>query len=144
MAASTIPAAQAFLLAAIQARAGLAGVHRAWGIPATLPAEPERIYVGDPIEVRREWAGLGGQRMEEFYTLQVHVETFLGGNDQQATGERFYAMVNEVEQIVRADNRLGGLVFVARPDGVGDPKTLPFDGGWAASGTLRVACEARI
>lgn len=144
MAASTIPAAQAYLLGVIQARPGLTGVHVAWGIPADLPSDLERIYVGDPIEVSREWAGLGGQRMDENYTLQVHVETFAGGNEQQATGERFYTMVNEVEQAVRADNRLGGLVFAAKPNGVADPKTLPTDDGWMAGGTLRIAVEARI
>jgi hypothetical protein len=143
MAASTIPAAKAALLTAIQARVALAGVHVAWGVPADLPAEPERIYVGDAVDVSRVWASLGAYRLDESYTLQVHVETFAGGNDQRTVEERLWVLVNEVEQAVRGDLTLAGAVRVTRPDPI-DSRTLPTDDGWAASATWRLAVEARI
>lgn len=147
MAASTIPAAKTALLAAITARPALAGVHVAWGIPAELPSEHERIYVGDAIEVDRSYVNVGAGsaaiKLDEDYTLQVHVETFAGGNEQQATELRLWALVAEVEAAVRSDLTLAGTVRVARP-GANDSKTLPTDDGWAASATLRLAVQARI
>jgi hypothetical protein len=143
MAASTIPSAKAALLAEILARPALIDVHVAWGIPAELPTDLERIYVGDAVDVSREWAGLGGARLNEDYVLQVFVETFAGGDDQQTVELRLWTMIAEIEAAVRADNRLGGLVFVIKPDRV-DAKTLPTDSGWAASATMRFAVEARM
>lgn len=143
MPASTIPDAKAALLAAIQARGALSAVHVAWGVPAELPSELERIYVSDAVDVTREWAGLGGGRLDENYAIQVHVEAFRHGDDQSGTELRLWDLVTEIESAIRADNRLGGLVFVARPAGV-DTKTLPTDDGWIASATMRIAIEARI
>lgn len=146
MAASTIPAAKAALLALIAARPALAAVHCAWGIPAELPPEPERIYIGDAVDVVREWAALGLQRMDEEYALQVHVETFADGNDQASTETRLWVLINEVEQAVRATNetlKLSGTVRVCRPDSIA-AKTTPTDDGWGAAATMRFVCEARI
>lgn len=145
MAASTIPAAKAALLALIDARPGLDGVHVAWGIPAELPQELERVFVGDAVEVSREWVSLGAYKLDEEYTLQVHVETFAAGNDQATTEQRLWTLIAEVEAAVRDSVpklTLNGTVRVARPDAV-DTQTLPTDDGWAASATLRIVCEAR-
>ncbi len=145
MAASTIPAAKAALLALIAARADLVtdAVHVAWGIPGEVPAAAERIYVGDVIDVGRVWAALGLQRMDETYTLQVHVETWRGGDEQTATEERLWVLVNEVEQAVRADLKLSNTVRVAQPGRI-DASTFPTDGGWVANATVRFVCQARI
>ena len=143
MAASTVPAAKAALLALLAARPALAGVEMRWGIPARLPSNPERVYVGDATDLDREWAALGAQRLEESYTLQVTVETFGSGDDERATEERLWVLVNEVELAVRGDLTLTGTVRVARPDGA-TPTTGPTDEGWLARAVVRVACEARI
>jgi hypothetical protein len=146
MAASTIPAAKAALLALIDARPALAAVHCGWGIPANLPAEPERIYVADAIPTERRWKALSPVApMWEEYILQVHVETFLSGNDQQTAEMRFWELVDEVEQSVRATHatlKLNGAVKIAKPDGVTNPRTQPTDDGWAASGVVRFECQA--
>ncbi|HVE24811.1 MAG TPA: hypothetical protein VNC22_05385, partial [Sporichthya sp.] len=70
MAYSTIPAAKAQLLTTLQARSGLAGVLVAWGLPAKLPEESERVYIDDAINVTREWAGIGSFVIDEEYTLR--------------------------------------------------------------------------
>jgi hypothetical protein len=143
-AASTIPAAKAALLTALQARAGLTGVDVRWGLPAQTPDVTERVYVGDADNIDREWAALGGQRVNEDYVLQVIVETFQFGDDQRATEERFWVLVNEVEQALRGDLRLAGTVREAGLDGVTDQKVGPTDEGWGATGVVRIRCQARI
>jgi hypothetical protein len=144
VAASTIPAAKAALLTALQARAGLTGVDVRWGLPAQTLSANERVYVGDAEEIDRAWVGLGAQRLEENYILQVIVETFQAGDDQRATEERFWVLVNEVEQAVRGDLTLAQTVRLASPDGIAEARVGPTDEGWAATGIVRVRCEARI
>jgi hypothetical protein len=68
---STIPAAKAALLAAIQARSALATAYVAWAGP-TAPsqiAQPDRVYLTDTIDISRVWSGIGQQRIVETYTL---------------------------------------------------------------------------
>lgn len=147
MAASTIPAAKAALLSALQARLGLAGVLIAWAPPVRPPPQPEAIYVDDATDVEREWISLGAQRLDETYTLQVRVETIAygdGSDIRQAVEERMWVLVAEVEQAVRDDLTLGGTLHGkgAKPDGV-EPFTYPTDDGWIAHALVRIDCMAR-
>ncbi len=143
MAVSTVPAAKSALLAAIQARPALAGVLVARGLPAQLPREPERIYIHNARDVDREWAGLGGQLMDETYVIEIIVETFGSGDDQVATENRLWTLINEIELAVRADLTLANTIRTARPDGSTED-TGPTDEGWLARATTRIACVARI
>lgn len=143
MAASTIPAAKAALLAALQARPALAAAHVARGIPAKPAARKERVYIGNARDVQRTWAGLGGQRLDETYVLDLVIECFRSGDDQAGTEVRLWELVNEIELTVRADLTLAGTVRSCRPDGSTE-ETGPDEGGWLARAVTRLAVEARI
>lgn len=147
MAASTIPAAKAALLGALQARVALADCYVAWGLPAKPPPQSEAIYVDDAVDVQREWVSLGAQRLDERYTLQVRVETIAYGDDsalRQSVEERMWVLVAAVEQCVRDDLTLGGTLYgtTATPAGV-EPLTFPTDNGWIAHALIRIDCMAR-
>jgi hypothetical protein len=154
MAASSIPAAKAALLAAIRAQAlttnsPIANAYVDWSGPADPSQAPQvdRVFLTDTVAITREWGpGIGQQRIVENYTLQIVVETVVAGNDPQATEVRLWSLVNEVEQAVRADVKLGGTV----PRGalVGDIPAQQMgpadDDHWLARATLHVVCEAVI
>lgn len=147
MAASTIPAAKAALLSALQARVALVDVVVAWGLPAKPPQQSEAIYVDDAIDVERDWVSLGARRLDERYTLQVRVETIAYGDDsdlRQTVEERMWVLVAEIEQTVRDDLTLGGTLYgtTAKPAGV-EPLTFPTDTGWIAHALVRIDCMAR-
>lgn len=147
MAASTIPAAKAALLSALQARPGLSGVLVAWGASAKPATQSEAIYVDDATEVEREWISLGAQRLDEIYTLQVRVESTAygdGSDVRQGVEDRLWTLVAEVEQAVRDDLTLGGTLHGkgAKPAGV-EPLTFPTDEGWIAHALVRIDCMAR-
>lgn len=145
MAYSTIPAAKSALLTALQARAGLNGTLVQWGVPFEVPADRERVYIGDAKDVDREWAGLGQYRIDETYNLSVHVEVHQEGNDQRACEERMFAIVAEVEQTAVLAAMTGtGLTWRAKP-GAMNPQTFPFgDAGWISQVTLNLECHGRI
>lgn len=143
MAASTFPAAKANLLTILKARPALSAVHVGWGVPADLPAESERIYVGDVRDFEREWMALGAKSLEESYAIEVVVEVFQYGNDQQAAEARLAVLIDEVEQAVRGDLGLGGAVRLATPS-ISRTRSGPSDEGWAAQAEMTVTCEARI
>lgn len=145
MAYSTIPAAKSALLTALQARPGLAGVLVQWGVPFEVPADRERVYLGDATGVTREWAGLGQFRIDEIYGLAVHVEVCMEGDDQRACEERMFAIVAEVEQAAVLAAMSGtGLTWRAKP-GPMNPLTFPFgDAGWISQVTLSLECHGRI
>lgn len=145
MAYSTIPAVVDRLLVVLAARAGLAGVLIADGLPVELPTESERVFVDDPTGVSREWAQLGGTfRIDESYSIKVAVETYMPGSDRAACRHRLYELIAEVEQAAVLDAPLAALLMQAVKPGAMDPKVLPTDDGWLGSAMLQLDCEARI
>jgi hypothetical protein len=142
MAYSTIPACKAQLLTTLQARPGLAGVLVQWGMPSEEPSDRERVYVDDATNVEREWAGLGQLRIDESYSLHVHVEVAQRGNDPRACEERMFAIVAEVEQAAVLAPP-GVLNWGVKP-GPMDPRTFPFADGWLSQVTLNLECGGRI
>lgn len=144
MAYSTIPAAVDRLLVVLAARAGLAGVLVADGLPVDLPSENERVFVDDAINVRREWAQLGGYRIDESYTIKVAVETYMPGSDRAACRQRLFALIAEVEQAAVLDITLAGVLHWGVKPNAMDPKVLPTDDGWLGTVTLNLDCSARI
>jgi hypothetical protein len=144
MAYSTIPAAKAQLLTTLQARTGLASVLVAWGLPAQLPEESERVYIDDAINVTREWAGIGSFVIDEEYTLRVHVEVYQAGDDQRACEERMWQVVAEIEQAAVLDVTLANVLKWGAKPGAMDPKCQPTEDGWLAFVTLNLDCGARL
>lgn len=139
MAASSIPAAKAALLAAIEARPALTGITVEWGVTAELPEDAEFITIADARDVRRDWSSF--DEFEENYLLRAFVNTLDPGGTNQGAEERMWLIVAEVEAAVRADLTLGGTVADVRPDAV-IPTTGPFDLGWWAQAEVMFACRA--
>lgn len=141
----TIPAAKAQLLATLQARPGLTGVLVQWGLPSEVPAERERVYINDAINVQRVWGQIGRNSVAEAYTLQLIVEVFQEGDDQQATEARMWEIVAEIELAAINDVTLAGILrqWAAKP-GALNPKCLPTGDGWLAFVTVNLDCKARI
>jgi hypothetical protein len=145
---STIPAAKAALLAAIQARSALATAYVAWAGP-TAPsqiAQPDRVYLTDTIDISRVWSGIGQQRIVETYTLVVVAESVQAGDDPQGTELRMWGLLNEVEQAVRADVTLASTIRRGALSGdIPNPQMGPGDDDhWIARAFLHVDCEAVI
>ena len=144
MAYSTIPAAKDKLLAALVARTGLSGVLLAWGVPTTEPEDRERVYVDDATNVEREWAQLGQFRIDESYSLKIHVEVYQRGDDRRTCEERMWAIVAEVEQAAVLDITLANVLKWGAKPGAMEPRCFPWADGWLAQVTLNLECSSRI
>jgi hypothetical protein len=138
---TSVPAAEAGLLAALRSRAGLAAVQVAPAHPGkTIKAEA--VYLDDPSPVQRA-AALGGRRRAEEYSIEVVVSVLRKGNDLAGVKARMWALVAEVEEAVRADPTLGGAVLTAQVGDI-DPQSFRDPSASVAEATVKVACTARI
>ena len=144
MAYSSIPAAKAQLLTTLQARPGLVDVLIEWGIPMEQPANRERVYVDDAVNVTRDWAQIGQFTIDEEYTLHIHVEVFQEGDDRRVCEERMWAIVAEVEQAAVLDITLAGVLKWGAKPGPMDPKCFPYADGWMSNVMLNLECGARL
>lgn len=142
MAVSTIPAFKAALAAALRSRANLANVQVSYGAPLPSPAD-EFVWLAD-IEGEQEAAALGAQRREEIYELMVIVNVIRAGADQQAVTERAYALAAEVENELRGDGTVGGVVRFAQVAGPFRLEEMASDTHRGAQLTITVAVRARI
>lgn len=142
MATSTIPALKAALLSLLAARAGLAGVQVVYGAPLPNPGR-EFISLGG-TDGSQETAALGRLRREEEYRLTIYVSVLREGQDQQAATERVFALVAEVEDAVRADPSVGGVVRTALLDGPFTLEEGATDTHRTALVTVSLLCNARI
>lgn len=142
MANSTIPAFKAALLTALQARAALSTVQVTYGAPLPSPAD-EYVWLAD-VDGEQEAAALGAQRREEFYELEVIVAVYRAGADQQATTERAFALVGELEEVLRADGTVGGTVRFAEVGGPLRLEEMASDTHRGAQVTVTVQARARI
>ena len=144
MSYSTIPDAKDKLLEALAARTGLSGVLLAWGVPTTEPEDRERVYVDDAINVEREWAQIGQFRIDESYSLRVHVEVYQRGDDRRGCEERMWEIAAEIEQAAVLDITLAGVLNWGAKPGAMDPRCFAYADGWLAQVTLNLECSARI
>lgn len=119
MATSTIQALRKALHARLVARGGLSGVQISLGIPTSKP-EPEWIMIGgarDPGD--QEAAALGQLRREEHYHLWIDVSVVRPFDDDQVTTtDRAFALAAEVEDELRSDASVGGVVRIAQVVGM--------------------------
>ena len=146
MAASTVPAAKQAILDLLVARAELVDVGVTWGSPTeNEDLLPELIYFDGPTPRRPEWRILAQPNpLDEEYvlTLQVHVRQF--GDDEATAEARCWALIDEVEQAVRGDLRLGSLLHVPIEFDEQSIEGLPLSDGWIVRGTVPLVCHARI
>lgn len=150
MATSVIPAVKAALVTEITA-AVPAGVSVVWGDPRG-GREPDTVIVGN-VTGEQAAAALGRQRRRETFTVQVHVTVERPDlQTPQAVAERAYVIAGEIEDALRADERLGGLGTLVKAEVVktdltegiaADPTGRPTEKRMAEV-TMHVRCESRI
>lgn len=129
MASSTVVAFKAALITRLQARPGLADATVSWHVPVTQP-RPDWILVDDvksPDD--QNAAALGGQRREEHYVLHILVMVRRPFRiEPKVVAQRAAALVKEIEDELRADCTVGGVVRVAEVAGVGLTEWAGADG----------------
>lgn len=146
---STIPAVKGALLSILSD--ALTGVLVTWGVPrGTKPAE--WVLIGNVTGAQRA-AAIGRGRRAETYTVEIQVTVVNSDTvSQQETTERAYAIVEEIEDAIRADETLGnltGLIWArveATPltEGVRVNPDGSTTGERMAEVMVGVGCESRI
>lgn len=107
---STAPQAKAAILTLLAGRPALATVDRRWGGPTDEDdVLEEAIWLGD-VSLEEDWGELGQRRKDETYTIDMTIAVRKYGDDEQGTETRCWALLGEVEQALRADPSLGGLL----------------------------------
>jgi hypothetical protein len=142
MATSTIPALKAALLSLLAARTNLSGVQVVWGAPLPNPGREFIALAG--TEGEQQTAAIGRLRREEEYRLTIYASTLREGQNQQACTERAFALVAEIEDAVRADPSIGGVVRTALVDGPFTLEEGATDSHRTALVTISLLCTARI
>jgi hypothetical protein len=113
MAASVAPAAKQAILTLLTARPALNLVAITWAAPTEAEdLQDELIFFDGPVVRLPEWRVLGGPSppLDETYTLTLKVRNRVYDDDANAAETRTWALVAEIEQAVRGDLRLGGLI----------------------------------
>lgn len=145
MAASTAPEAKRRILTLLQARAGLSGVDVDWGGPVSVEKiTADMVYFDGPVTRDPSWDVVGGLRLDERYTLTLQGWTIRKGGTEQAAEERGWVLVDEIEQGVRADLRLAGLLYEQINFGEQTVDAAPIPDGWRVSARVALELHARI
>lgn len=144
MAVSTIPALKDALYDLIVADASVVAdnVQVSYGFPGPNPRR-ELIWLAD-VNGEQNAAALGRQRREETYTLTIYVDVLREGTDQKTCTERAFTVAGWIENILRADASVGGVVRTAEIEGPLRLEELAGDTARNARVTLSVYCTARI
>jgi len=144
MAASTVPATKAAILALLRARPSLNLVSITWGEPTeSEDLADELIFFEDPVVRTPLWGPLGAPNpIDEEYILVLKVRNRLFGDEQQATEERCWALVYEIEQSLRGARPAGML----KPIDFGEQeyRTNQLSDGWYGEIEIPLVCTARI
>jgi hypothetical protein len=145
MAASTAPAAKQKILDLLAARAGLAGVAIEWSGPLSEAAvNYEMIHFRGPVTRDPGWEVLGGARLDEHYTVTLGVYAFKADDTEKAIEARAWALIDEIEQAIRANLNLDALLYDAIEFGEQSVETGRDGNTWIGYGTVALNCHARI
>jgi hypothetical protein len=140
MATSTIPAAKGALLDTLTD--ALDDVLVTWSTPAEGPG-PEWVRIGDVTGAQRA-AAVGRQRRAESYTVQILVSVVKAEiEDPQEVAGRAFEIVADIEDAIRTDETLGGVLIWARVEKTDLREGLAGGERWAEV-TVHVGCESRI
>jgi hypothetical protein len=143
---TSIPAAEAALVALLQARPALATVAVGWAEPTE--AEDfayEQIYLGDVDIADSDWHALGASRRREVFNLEIRVDVSQYGDDPQAAKGRAWALWGEVLDALSSDTTLGGTIrhySRVRATQSSGPVSMGNASGWKVGIVGRVTCEA--
>ena len=147
MATSRIPAVwDAVYDALVTAFVAETTVAVTYGEPRPKDAKREHVIVGPVEGWTASWAGLGAQRRQEEFNLQVQVLVA----DSSATSfqtpvERAFTLVGTVETTLRNDFDLGvSGVVMTDPVASGDPQLFWTDDGMGVLVTLSCGVTTRI
>lgn len=146
MAATTAPAAKAAILAALATRSALADIPRTWGGPTeNEDLAEEMIWLGRTVGTG-EWRTLGAGNRHESYTIALHVLVLKYGDDEQATEERAFDLLDEVSAALYADKFLanGGSQLLYTPAAIEswEQTNTPTPEQWGAQIVAQIRCEA--
>lgn len=138
--ASSIPGAEAQLVAALAARTGLASALVQEGLPTEIPNETERVYLLGAENATRTRITEQGTKRETF-TMPVLVEVRGYGKDSRAdTKDRAWEIVGELEDTIAADPELDANVADATTGTITAPAARPTEDGWLMHITVDVNC----
>ena len=145
MAASTVPACKAAILTLLKARPALNQVQITWGEPTEAEdLADELVFFEDPVRRLANWGHLGNPNpIDETYILLLKVRNRLFGDDQQATEERCWQLVYEIEQVLRGA-RPGGLLKPIDFTEEQEYRTNQLSDGWFGEIEIPLVCTARI
>jgi hypothetical protein len=151
VAASTAPAAKQAILTRLKAIPALNAVHIDWSEPTETEDidATEFMFFSGPTVRAPEWRVLGGDYLDETYTLTLRVENYLEGDDRAAAEARTWALIDYIEQAVRGDVTLGGVLkgnSAASPItfGTQEVSCLPHSNAWHGIGVVPLVCSTRI
>jgi hypothetical protein len=118
MATSSIPRAIDGLIANLKADKAFAAVAIIDGQPTTdLPGDYVAIGFSDEssasIVGNQDVAALGNLRREEKYTISCEVSSWVGTTVMKTARDKAFAILANVERVVRADGTLNGAVMFA-------------------------------
>lgn len=146
MPATTAPSAKAAILAAIAGRAALSTVQQTWGSPTENEDMAEEMIFLGPVRGTGEWRTLGAGNRHESYTVELRVVVLKYGDDEQATEERAFALLDEVSAALYADKFLanGGTNLLYTPAAVEswEQTNTPMTEQWGAQIIAQIRCEA--
>jgi hypothetical protein len=102
------------------------------------------IYFADPVTRVPEWRVLGGPSppLDETYTLTLMVRNRVYDDDRNTAETRTWALIAIIEQAVRADLRLGGLIR-GFEFGEQEVSTSQLSDGFFGEATVPLICTAR-
>lgn len=129
MASSTVVDFKDALITRLQARPGLADATVSWHVPVEKPRRDWILVDNVESPADQEAAALGRQRREEHYVLHILVMVRRPFRVQpKAVAQRGAALVAEIEDELRDDCSVGGVVRVAQVVGVGLEEWAGADG----------------
>jgi hypothetical protein len=123
---------------------GIAGADITWDAPSRKIGQ-DLIYVGDIVSEEVP-AALGAQRRDENYTITVLISVMRPFSaDPQVVAERAFALYEELEDMLRDNPELEGVVWMAEVGGWTHAGAANNEAGWReASIATSVDCQARI
>jgi hypothetical protein len=140
---TTAPATKRALVEMFGELDGLSGVKVHYGyLNDAQQLGQENINVGK-VRFNQEWGALANLRREESYRVELVVLVKRGGDDQQGTEERMWAVLAEIEQALRADPTVGGFVRVAELT-EGEQDNSPDSEGWFSQVVAQITCKASL
>jgi hypothetical protein len=149
MAASHVPAAKQAILDRLAAIPALNAVAVTWGEGTEgEDLQPEAIFFDGPVIRQPEWRRMGGD-LDELFTVTLRVENYQDGDDRANTEARTWALIAIIEQALRTDLTLGGLLEPrvegpALEFGEQEVGSTPQSTSWRGVGVLPLICHARI